>query len=133
VTLTATTPLTNSLLAADEPTLVVARPGILADLEVQKHALTPLAQAGGLVTFTMVVTNHGPSPATNVQLYDVLPGGLTLVSATPSQGFCDTGVNCALGDAGLPGQRQRRADPQGHGDRDHRGAGARRRCKARWC
>jgi uncharacterized repeat protein (TIGR01451 family) len=97
VTLTATTPLTNSLLAADEPTLVVARPGILADLEVQKHALTPLAQAGGLVTFTMVVTNHGPSPATNVQLLDVLPTGLTLVSATPSQGFCDTGVNCALG------------------------------------
>ncbi len=97
VTLTATTPLTNALLTADEDTLVVARPGVLADLEVQKHAPTPIAQAGGLVTFTIVVTNHGPSPATNVQLYDVLPNGLSLVSTAASQGFCETGINCTLG------------------------------------
>jgi uncharacterized repeat protein (TIGR01451 family) len=38
------------------------------------------------VTFTVVVTNHGPDAATGVQVGDPLPAGLTFVSATPSQG-----------------------------------------------
>jgi uncharacterized protein DUF11 len=38
----------------------------------------------------------GPATATHVQVKDVLPAGVTLVSATASQGSC-TGTTCALG------------------------------------
>src|SRR5262249_32457378 len=41
---------------------------------------------GDTVTFTVTLANLGPDAATNVTVHDVLPLGLTLVSATPSQG-----------------------------------------------
>jgi uncharacterized repeat protein (TIGR01451 family) len=44
--------------------------------------------SGQNVTYTISVTNNGPSTATAVTLTDTLPAGLTLVSATPSQGTC---------------------------------------------
>ena len=40
------------------------------------------------LTYTITVTDHGPSVANGVTLTDTLPGGLTYVSATPSQGSC---------------------------------------------
>src|SRR5262249_21379869 len=39
--------------------------------------------------FTVTLTNSGPSAATGVQVTDLLPAGLTLVSATPGQGTYD--------------------------------------------
>src|SRR5262249_15230952 len=49
---------------------------------------------GDTVTFTLTLSNAGPDAATNVQVADLLPAGLTFVSATPSQGTYDsaTGV-----------------------------------------
>ena len=38
------------------------------------------------MTFTVTANNAGPDAATGVQVTDVLPAGLTFVSATPSQG-----------------------------------------------
>ena len=51
------------------------------------------------VTYTISVTNNGPSTAHAVTLTDTLAPGLTLVSSTPSQGSCaGTGpIVCSLG------------------------------------
>ncbi|HWP45948.1 MAG TPA: FG-GAP-like repeat-containing protein [Candidatus Limnocylindrales bacterium] len=58
----------------------------------------PVTIGAGL-TYTLQVTNNGPSAATGVTLTDILPVGVTLVSATPDQGSCTgvTPVSCALG------------------------------------
>src|SRR5262249_3660664 len=41
---------------------------------------------GDTVTFTVTLKNNGPNDATGVALHDLLPAGLTFVSATPLQG-----------------------------------------------
>ncbi len=51
-------------------------------------------------TYTITVSNSGPSAANTVQLSDTLAAGMTLVSVTPSTGSCNTSANpviCALG------------------------------------
>ena len=60
--------------------------GQAADLQVLKVVDQTTPPVGQPVTFTVTVTNNGPSPATGVQVTDALPAGLTFVSATPSQG-----------------------------------------------
>ncbi len=57
--------------------------------------LLPLADqvsAGGLLTYTLVVTNDGPSMAENVSVQDRLPGWVTLLDAQASQGLCNRGT-----------------------------------------
>ena len=46
----------------------------------------PHAIGGETITFIVTLTNNGFSSATNVQVSDLLPAGLTFVAATPSQG-----------------------------------------------
>jgi uncharacterized repeat protein (TIGR01451 family) len=58
------------------------------------------ALANNLLTYTLAVTNRGPSIATAVLLEDTLPMYATFVSALPSQGSCTNGANlvsCQLG------------------------------------
>ncbi len=57
-----------------------------ADVGVDITVDKPAPSVGDTVTFTVTVANSGPSPATGVVVTDLLSGGLTLVSATPSQG-----------------------------------------------
>ena len=66
-----------------------------ADLQVTKSDSTDPLLAGELLTYTIGITNTGPADASNVVVTDTLPSGLTLVSATPSQGTC-AGAVCAL-------------------------------------
>ena len=61
-----------------------------ANLIVSKALSRPTALVGELVTFTVVVGNQGPAPATGVTVAEVLPAGLAFVSATSSQGSYDT-------------------------------------------
>ena len=63
-----------------------------ADLAVSKTA-NGLASApvgeGGTVTYSVTATNNGPSDASGVAVADTLPAGLTLDSASASQGAWD--------------------------------------------
>lgn len=58
--------------------------GLSADLAVSKVALN--ATPGATVSFTVTITNNGPSKATDVRVLDTTPTGLTFLSATASQG-----------------------------------------------
>jgi uncharacterized repeat protein (TIGR01451 family) len=61
----------------------------VGDLAVTKTVDQPQPFVGAVVTFTSVVTNHGPDPATDVVLSDPLPPGLLFVSMTATQGGYD--------------------------------------------
>jgi uncharacterized repeat protein (TIGR01451 family) len=70
-----------------------------ADVSIVKSTTANQAVTGSNITYTILVSNAGPSPATNVIVTDDLPAGLTFVSATPSQGTCNAAdpVSCNLG------------------------------------
>jgi len=60
-----------------------------ADLAVEKTVSDETPNVGDPITYTITLTNNGPDTATNVTVHDLLPAGLTLVSADPSQGAYD--------------------------------------------
>jgi uncharacterized repeat protein (TIGR01451 family) len=57
-----------------------------ADLALAKAVSNATPNVGNQITFTVTLTNNGPNTATGVTVTDLLPPGLTFVSATPSQG-----------------------------------------------
>ncbi len=63
-----------------------------ADLAITKSVDDPTPSFGGQVTFLVTVTNNGPDTATGVSVADALPAGLSLVSATASQGSYAAGT-----------------------------------------
>ncbi len=71
----------------------------LIDIVVTKTDSPDPVQVGATLTYTITVSNRGPSTATNVQLTDPLPSSLTVISVTPSQGTCTTSpvLSCSLG------------------------------------
>ena len=71
-----------------------------ANLSVTKVATPNPVALGQNLTYTMVVSNAGPSDATGVTLTDPLPAGVTFVSATSTAGTCVLAigtVTCAIG------------------------------------
>jgi len=63
-----------------------------ADVAISKTVSNPKPNVGDVITFTVQTTNHGPGDATGVIVHDLLPAGLTFVSATPSQGTYVSGT-----------------------------------------
>jgi uncharacterized repeat protein (TIGR01451 family) len=72
----------------------------LVDLAVTKSGSPATQELGaGNITWTMVVTNNGPSTATGVTISDPMPTGNTYVSSSSTQGSCTGGptLNCDIG------------------------------------
>ena len=57
-----------------------------ADLSLSQTVDNPTPNLAEVITFTIVISNNGPSKATNVVVSDLLPLGLILSSTMPSQG-----------------------------------------------
>lgn len=57
-----------------------------SDLSLTKAVDNPTPNRGQTIVFTTTLSNAGPSTATNIQVRDLLPGGLTLQSSNPSVG-----------------------------------------------
>ncbi|MEO8035849.1 MAG: DUF11 domain-containing protein, partial [Acidobacteriota bacterium] len=70
-----------------------------ADLTIVKTASSPSVVKNTQFTYTLAISNAGPTAAGGVSVADVLPAGVTFVSSTPSQGSCSgtTTVVCTLG------------------------------------
>ncbi len=58
-----------------------------ADLSVTKTQSTSVPAPGANLTYTVIVTNNGPSDASTVSLSDPLPAGTTFVSASGPAGW----------------------------------------------
>ena len=72
----------------------------VADLALTKTATPDPAVGGQNVTYTLTVTNQGPSDALAVAVADTLPAGTTLVSIAPEQGSCSPAagtITCNVG------------------------------------
>jgi uncharacterized repeat protein (TIGR01451 family) len=67
---------------ATDPTTIVSS----ADLSLTKVTNNSGSGIGTNATFTITLTNSGPSDATGVAVRDQLPAGLTYMSSTPSVG-----------------------------------------------
>jgi uncharacterized repeat protein (TIGR01451 family) len=82
-----------------KPVRDVIAPAATANLSVTKTDSPDPVQVGANLTYTMKVHNAGPNSASAVTLGDTLPAGLTLVSASTTQGSCTgtTTINCTLG------------------------------------
>ena len=76
----------------DEAVAVVT--GVQVDLELDIEADATLVNVGDQVTYTITLTNQGPSAATGVTVAGPLPAGLTFVGSDPEVGTYDpaTGI-----------------------------------------
>ncbi len=70
-----------------------------ANLSIVDTASPNPGTVGATLSYRIIVTSSGPSPATNATVADTLPAGVNFVSATPTQGTCNgtMTVSCNLG------------------------------------
>jgi uncharacterized repeat protein (TIGR01451 family) len=73
-----------------------------ADVSITKAAAPDPVDVGDNLTYTLMVTNRGPSTAANVVVTESVPVGAVVNSIATTQGVCDTTVefsfDCRLGD-----------------------------------
>lgn len=98
-TVSSTTPDPNPENNTDDATGPTAS---LIDLAVVKSMSVETGVVGSQVQYELSVTNAGPSTAQGMALTDVMPAGLTAVSATGEGWVCviteDNAVSCLLGE-----------------------------------
>jgi len=94
-TASVTDPDTTNNSATDSDTLTPE-----ADISVTKTDSPDPVTTGNTLTYTVTVTNNGPSDATDVTLTDTLQAGVTFVSTSSTQGTCSEAsgtVTCNIG------------------------------------
>lgn len=71
----------------------------LVDIVVNQTGSPDPIAAGGLLTYTITVTNNGPDDATGVVLTDTIPASTTFVSSSTTKGSCSGNptVTCNIG------------------------------------
>src|SRR4030095_14479317 len=71
----------------------------VSDLSISVTGPTIPAEKNIAFDYQITVSNAGPGPANSVSVKDSLPGQVSFVSSSPSQGTCTgtTNVVCALG------------------------------------
>ncbi|MEK6373632.1 MAG: C25 family cysteine peptidase [Acidobacteriota bacterium] len=76
-----------------------------ADLAITKTDSPDPIGVGQLITYLLRVVNNGPEIATGVTTSDTLPGTVTFISSSPSQGTCSgtSTVSCSLGTLAVNG------------------------------
>src|SRR5262249_44042247 len=74
--------------ACNDPNESVSVTSASADVAVTKVDAPDPVAAGQLLTYTLTVSNSGPSSATGVTLTDALPGNVAINVVTYSQGTC---------------------------------------------
>ena len=83
------------------PDDAVVRPNQSFDLVIVKTANVTTTKAGDTITYTLTVTNNGPTVATGVVVTDTLPLSVTYLSADLSQGTgCTPQANLIVCDLG---------------------------------
>jgi len=81
-------------------TVTTVDPAKTNDLSLTMKGSTNSIMAGQILTYTLLVTNNGPRPATGVTLTDTLPPGVNLNFMKYSQGGCTVSngvINCNVG------------------------------------
>lgn len=64
-----------------------------ANVSITKTPNSEIYEKGGQLEYTIVVTNAGPDPATQIVVYENLPAGVSVVTATPTIGTFDLSNN----------------------------------------
>ena len=75
----------------------IATVGSAADLSITKTADQNPVGVGELLTYTVTITNAGPSNAQNAQIVDTLPAGVTFSSADAGCANAAGTVTCTVG------------------------------------
>lgn len=82
----------------------IAKLGNDADLAITKTVSRNPVMVGNNFGYELTVTNNGPSLATGITVTDVLPAGISFVSAATSQGSCANNsgtVTCNVGNLAI--------------------------------
>jgi uncharacterized repeat protein (TIGR01451 family) len=82
---------------SDSTVLTTTAIAVDADLEVSISASPDPVIIGDNLTYTIVITNHGPADATNVVLTDNLPSGVAYVSDDSGCSYATGVATCNLG------------------------------------
>ncbi|WP_413432987.1 DUF11 domain-containing protein [Crateriforma spongiae] len=90
--------------ASEDDLATVGVRGQQIDLSLTKTVDNAAPNVGDEITFTITVRNDGVSPATGVQVRDILPAGLTPRGTSPSQGSLNTSTSIwTVGDLAVGG------------------------------
>src|SRR5690349_16515449 len=85
----------------DESASEATQVNTAADLHISKSDSPDPVLAGNNLTYTITVSNNGPSVARNVQVSDAVPAGTSFVSADAGGTNTAGTVSWSLGDLGL--------------------------------